>query len=256
MLLKYFGTIFLKYGTWTQIYLQYAWCRKWWKLHTSIGLFPFWADLKYCLCVHVCYLRCGRSTAAVHGSDRSEMDLSSSGSLMRDNTTSGTVGCFDVLVLLGSLLGNTLREEKHTSSSQTHKEELTDENKQFVVANPVVCPVKSSGYVSNAMDPSVGGGALARIRLTSTFRAELRDKESPQLNNPAMKRNRVGRKSWRGGRGRKGQWITENRKQKKTTNWIINSPVQTLSYWTSPWWIPLSDLVPKSYQTPFEEDTD
>lgn len=80
----------------------------------------------------------------------------------------------------------------------------------------MVCPVKRSGYVSNAMDPSVGGGALARIRLTSTFRAELRDKESPQLNNPAMKRNRVGRKSWRGGGGEKKS--VNHRKQKKPKN--------------------------------------
>lgn len=59
----------------------------------------------------------------------------------------------------------------------------------------MICPVKSSGYVSKAMEPSVGGGALARIRLTNTFRPELRDKGSPQRNELATKRNMVGRKS-------------------------------------------------------------
>lgn len=47
------------------------------------------------------------------------------------------------------------------------------------------------------MEPSVGGGALARIRLTSTSRPLWREGASPWLNRPAVKRSRVGRKSCR-----------------------------------------------------------
>lgn len=63
------------------------------------------------VCVRVCYLRCGRSTRAAQGSDRSVMDWScSSGNLISDSTSSGTAGCSDVLLL------NTLQEEREKTS--------------------------------------------------------------------------------------------------------------------------------------------
>lgn len=98
-------------------------------------------------------------------------------------------------MLLDSFWIKLLHEKQHFLANL---EELMEEKERwFSVSDPVVCPVKSSGYVSKAMEPSVGGGALARIRLTSTFRPESRDRESPERNKPATKRNMVGRKSCR-----------------------------------------------------------
>lgn len=47
-----------------------------------------------------CYLRCGRSTRAAQGSERSVMDwFCSSGNWISDSTSSGTAGCSDVELL-------------------------------------------------------------------------------------------------------------------------------------------------------------
>lgn len=54
---------------------------------------------------------------------------------------------------------------------------------------------------------------MARIRLTSTFRPQLRDRVSPQPNIPVVKRNRLGRKNWR----RRGRKVNrQKQKQRKT----------------------------------------
>lgn len=55
---------------------------------------------------------------------------------------------------------------------------------------------------------------MARIRLTSTSRPQWRDRGSPQPNKPAVKRNRLGRKSWR--RGREGK-VSVSRVERKET---------------------------------------
>lgn len=77
------------------------------------------------------------------------------------------------------------------------------------------------------MEPSVGGGALAMIRLTNTSRPQWRDRASPLLNKPVVKRNRLGRKSWGWGReGEKKRWCQGDikRKSKIQKYWkILNS---------------------------------
>lgn len=90
------------------------------------------------MCVCVCYLRCGRSTRATHGCDRSAMDFSSSsGNLIRDSTSSGTAGCSDAWP--GALLVKTLLEKKkhvnllenNTFKFKHTRHPIMDENKIF-----------------------------------------------------------------------------------------------------------------------------
>ena len=66
----------------------------------------------------------------------------------------------------------------------------------------------------------MGGGALARIRLTSTSRPQWRDTGSPQPNKPEVKRNRLGRKSWKRSREGKSNEPNRGRKSEENTRYI------------------------------------
>lgn len=105
------------------------------------------------VCVCVCDLRCGRSTRAAHGSDRSAIDFSfSSGNLIKESTSSGTAGHSAVVLLAGpgSLLLNTLEENKNvyllenTTFKIKHTREINGWEIKYLmyaaVSHPVVCP--------------------------------------------------------------------------------------------------------------------
>lgn len=96
--------------------------------------------------IEMCNLRCGRSTKELHSSDRSLNFVSSSGFGTRDRTCSGTPGWSEVL--LGSLSLKVLQDNKKKKKKTFHgtREEIKEEKLRFfLVSDPVVCPVKSSG---------------------------------------------------------------------------------------------------------------
>lgn len=115
------------------------------------GNYSTYVYLSVCVCVWD--LRCGRSTRAAHGSDRSAIDFSfSSGNLIKESTSSGTAGYSAVVLLAGpgSLLLNTLEENKNVYLLENntfkikHAREINGWEIKYLmyaaVSHPVVCP--------------------------------------------------------------------------------------------------------------------
>lgn len=105
------------------------------------------------------YLTCGSNTKAAQGRDRSESGWST-GTSIKDTICCGT--------LTGWSLSGPVDLKQNYLSSSTFL--CIDKNLTLPSSYLRCCPVKTNGYFSKAMEPSVGGGAFSRISLTNNSR--------------------------------------------------------------------------------------
>lgn len=186
----------------------------------------------------VCYLRCGRSTKELHSSDRSVNFVSSWGIGTRDSTSSGTLGWSEVLP--GSLWLKVLQEKKHIlwqmGRNKGRKINIfqgnwpcclsSEEQRVGFKSHGAICGGR--GFGKDQADQHIEARVVgARITAVEQARDEAQQGGKEELEEMEEEDHKI--------------TGTQMCKEQQTNS--SNSPVQTLSWWTSPSWIPGSDLV-------------